>query len=276
MDYQLVLTQLNTDLEDIERRRDLLSQEEELTRDAIASVEKLIEMRAPVSATPKRTQKIANVGTAVCPKCGFAATGDGVSTTGEKRYRCKSPTCQNRFGENPEMCPRCKARKHRGSCRRAPTRKAPKAECSYCHADLTMTGENEHTKGHVLTMLDEGMKITDVAARLKITVGRVSAYKNHAARRKIVHDETETEITPPLRAQNITETITQNPPISTMNSQRPNAVQRNGTKTHSCGKCVTRYVDGKPFFSAQPDCPEHGLGFGLPKNGMERKSEPVM
>jgi hypothetical protein len=45
-------------------------------------------------------------------------------------------------------------------------------------------------------------------------------------------------------------------------------------KRHSCGQCVTRYVDGTPFFSAQPNCPEHGLGYGTAQPGREQRAAP--
>ena len=45
-------------------------------------------------------------------------------------------------------------------------------------------------------------------------------------------------------------------------------------KRHSCGQCVTRYINGTPFFSAQPDCPEHGLGYGTAQPGREQRAAP--
>src|SRR5882762_711648 len=264
MDYQPLLAQLNTDLEDIERRRELLSREEELTRDAIASVEKLIEMRrAPVTTAVKK------------PKAGDSD------------------------------CARCGNRKHRGACRGVrPVVKAVKRfHCGPCNADVPESSENEHTRRHVLALLRCGEAPRLVAEKLRISVGRVAAYRNRvnnlgrprvdqskieagaalvrdgatigeAASAVGVHRNT---LGPAVRSNGnvlVAEKEAQGREASQKLKDYRQQVRNSSEKNHSCGKCITRYIDGSPFFSAQPDCPEHGLGLGVAQEGGERKNEP--
>lgn len=164
---------------------------------------------------------------------------------------------------NDALCLKCQRPRHRGGCRGIKP-----------VAVLRALKANNSTISALVCVICGGPR----------SIGSVSkcgkCYRAPAEKRRDEKNTTRvvqrSEAAPPIRAKNLTaEKDQQGREASQKLKDFKQKVRHPVEKSSDCGKCVTRVIDGKVFLAAAPDCPEHGIGMGVPQEGKDRKGDPM-